>query len=153
MNKVLDPVIGWTLSKMGDVTTSSWSAYRLLFAPPLIGRSRSWLSRKRASAAFFNARRTVPAYREFLAAHNALAPSALEDIPPMDKENYVKRWSLEARCQGGKLPTRGAVIDESSGSSGTATNWVRGNEERHAARRLIQYSARATFGDESFILL
>src|SRR5947207_15527194 len=124
MNKVLDPVIGWTLSKIGDVTTSSWSAYRLLFAPPLIGRSRSWLSRTRASAAFYNARRTVPAYREFLQKHGVENPQAFEDIPPMDKANYIKCWPLEMLCQGGKLPVRGAVIDESSGSSGTASNWV-----------------------------
>ena len=42
----------------------------------------------------------------------------------MDKESYVKRWPLEPPCQGGWLPVRGAVIDESSGSSGTASNWV-----------------------------
>ena len=30
---------------------------------------------------------------------------------------------------------------------------MRGASERHAIRRLIQFSARATFGDESFVLL
>ena len=153
MNEVLDPVLGWGLSKVGDLAISSWGAYRMLFAPALGGRSRDWLSRTRASAAFYNARRTVPAYREFLREHGAENPQSFEDIPPMDKANYIKRWPLEALCQGGKLPLRGAVIDESSGSSGTASNWVRGTEERAAARRLIQYSARSTFGDESFILL
>jgi len=153
LNELIDPVLGWGLSKAGDVAISSWGAYRMLFAPAFGGASREWLSRTRASAAFFNARRTVPAYREFLQQHGAENPQAFEDIPPMDKANYIKRWPLEMLCQGGKLPTRGAVIDESSGSSGTASNWVRGVEERAAARRLIQYSARATFGDESFILL
>ena len=153
LNELIDPVLGWGLSKAGDVAISSWGAYRMLFAPAFGGASREWLSRTRASAAFFNARRTVPAYREFLQQHGAENPQAFEDIPPMDKANYIKRWPLEMLCQGGKLPTRGAVIDESSGSSGTASNWVRGVEEREAARRLIQYSARATFGDESFILL
>lgn len=153
LNDLVDPVLGWGLSKAGDVAISSWGAYRMLFAPAFAGRSREWLSWTRASAAFFNARRTVPAYREFLQRHGAENPQAFEDIPPMDKTNYIKQWPLESLCQGGKLPTRGAVIDESSGSSGTASNWVRGTEERAAARRLIQYSARSTFGDESFILL
>jgi len=153
MNEILDPILGWTLSKAGDLAISSWGAYRMLFAPALGGPSRDWLSRKRASAAFFNARRTVPAYREFLRQHGAEHPAAFEDIPQMDKENYIKRWPIEALCQGGRLPLRGAVIDESSGSSGTASNWVRGAAERLATRRLIQYSARSTFGDDSFVLL
>lgn len=153
MNRLIDPLLGRVFSRAGDVALSSWGAYRLLFAPPLLGRSRDWIARTRASAAFFNARRTVPAYREFLAEHGALDVKAFEDIPPMDKAGYIKRWPLEMLCQGGRLPTRGAVIDESSGSSGTASNWVRGEGERIAARRLIQHSARATFGDESFVLL
>ena len=153
MNEIVDPILGWTLSKVGDLAISSWGAYRMLFAPALGGASRDWFSRKRAAAAFFNARRTVPAYHDFLRQHNALHPKTFEDIPPMDKESYIKRWPIEALCQGGRLPLRGAVIDESSGSSGTASNWVRGEAERTAARRLIQYSARSTFGDESFVLL
>jgi phenylacetate-CoA ligase len=153
MNEVIDPLLGWGLSKAGDVAISSWGAYRMLFAPAFGGRSRDWLSRTRASAAFYNARGTVPAYREFLREQGKENPEAFEDIPPMDKANYIKRWPIEMLCQGGKLPLRGAVIDESSGSSGTASNWVRGTDERAAARRLIQYSARSTFGDESFILL
>jgi phenylacetate-CoA ligase len=152
INEVIDPLLGWGLSKAGDVAISSWGAYRMLFAPAFGGRSREWVSRTRASAAFYNARRTVPAYREFLREQGKENPEVFEDIPPMDKANYIKRWPIEMLCQGGKLPLRGAVIDESSGSSGTASNWVRGTDER-AARRLIQYSARSTFGDESFILL
>jgi phenylacetate-CoA ligase len=153
MNRVVDPFVGRVLSIAGDVALSSWSAYRTLFAPALIGSSREGLSRRRAAAAFFNARKRVPAYREFLAQHNAMDVREFTAIPPMDKESYIKRWPIESLCQGGKIPERGVVIDESSGSSGTATNWVRGNAERHAARRLIQHSARVTFGEESFVLL
>jgi phenylacetate-CoA ligase len=153
MNEVIDPILGWGMSKAGDLAISSWNTYRMLFAPSLGGRPREWVCRTRASAAFYNARRTVPAYGEFLREHNAENPRVFEDIPPMDKASYIKRWPLEALCQGGKFPLRGVVIDESSGSSGTASNWVRGTEERAATRRLIQYSARSTFGDDSFVLL
>lgn len=141
------------MNRLGDVAISSFGAYRMLFAPFVTEDVRNWSSRKRAAAAFYQAKRSVPAYGEFLKQHGAGEPRRFEDIPPMDKENYVKRWPLEALCQGGRLPLRGAVIDESSGSSGTASNWVRGEAERLATRRLIQYSARATFGDESFVLL
>ncbi len=153
MNEVIDPVLGWALSKTGDLAISSWGAYRLLFAPVIGGHARDRVARTRASAAFYNARSTVPAYREFLREHNAENPATWEQVPPMDKASYIKRWPLESLCQGGTLPQRGAVIDESSGSSGTASNWIRGADERAATRRLIQYSARSVFGNESFILL
>jgi phenylacetate-CoA ligase len=153
MNRVFDPLWGWGLNKLGDVAISSWSAYRLLFSPLVSERTRQWCGEKRAAASFYRARRTVPAYREFLAQHGCENPRRFADIPAMDKESYVKRWPLEALCQGGRFPLRGAVIDESSGSSGTASNWVRGEAERKATRRLIQYSARATFGEQSFVLL
>jgi phenylacetate-CoA ligase len=71
----------------------------------------------------------------------------------MDKAGYIKRWPLERLCQGGRLPLHGAVIDESSGSSGQASNWIRGPSERAAARRLLQFATRAAFGDEPFVLL
>jgi phenylacetate-CoA ligase len=153
MNSRLDPLIGLALDRLGDVALSSWRSYQLLFAPGLTGPFRDRLARKRAAAVFFNARRTVPAYAAFLRERGAFEPARFEDIPPMDKATYVQRWPLEALCQGGRLPRRGAVIDESSGSSGKASNWVRGPGERAATRRLIQYSARATFGDETFVLL
>lgn len=153
MNSLLDPMFGRLLSSAGDVSLSSWGVHRLLYAPPLLGSRREWLARKRAAAAFYNARRRVPAYRDFLQEHAAWDVARFEDIPPMDKAGYIKRWPLEMLCQGGALPVRGAVIDESSGSSGAASNWVRGPAERAAARRLIQYAARATFGSDSFVLL
>jgi phenylacetate-CoA ligase len=153
MNRIIDPFIGRALSIAGDVALSSWGMYRTLFAPALLGASREKLSRRRAAAAFFNARKHVPAYREFLAQHDALDVRDFSAIPPMDKETYIKRWPVESLCQGGKIPERGVVMDESSGSSGTATNWVRGTAERRATRQLIQHSARVTFGEDTFVLL
>lgn len=153
MNRWLDPLLGVAFNRLGDVALTSFTSYQLLFAPGMTGRVRERIARQRAAAAFFNARRKVPAYAAFLRERAALDPDQFEDIPPMDKAGYIQRWPLEALCQGGKLPLRGAVIDESSGSSGQASNWIRGAEERGATRRLIQYSARATFGAESFVLL
>ncbi len=153
MNSLTDPALGWALNKLGDVALTSFGAYRLLFMPALRPGLRDWLSRKRAAAVFYRARQRVPAYQAFLREQSASSPREFSDIPVMDKERYIKRHSLPELCQGGALPRRGAVIDESSGSTGTATNWVRGEGERLATRRLIQFSARATFGDQSFVLL
>lgn len=153
MNSLFDRTFGFVASKTGDVTNASWLGYRMLFAPGMVGPMRGWISRHRAAAAFYNARSRVPAYQEFLAARGSTSPRAFDEIPPMDKQNYITQWPIEKLCQGGRLPLRDAVIDESSGSSGTATNWVRGATERAATRRLIQYSTRATLGDDGFILL
>ncbi|HET9960639.1 MAG TPA: hypothetical protein VFQ61_39480, partial [Polyangiaceae bacterium] len=153
MNPLFDPYFGWLVNKAGDVAISSFGLYRLLFAPFVSAGFRDWTSRRRACAVALQARTRVPAYRAFLEQHAALRVRHFSELPVMDKANYIQRWTLEELCLGGELPKHGAVIDESSGSTGTATNWIRGPGERFATRRLIQYSARATFGSESFVLL
>jgi len=152
MNELIDSAWGAGFSFLGDAALSSWDAYKLLFAPGTMA-TRSWISRKRAAAVFWNARRHVPAYRAFLREQGAEHVRSFAEVPITSKDNYIRKYPLESLCQGGRLPERGAVIDESSGSSGTASNWVRGEGERYAVRRLIQFSARAAFGAEKFILL
>ena len=104
------------------------------------GSWRAWL-------AFEQARKHVPAYRAFLEEHgggevvlHGLRPD-FSAIPITDKENYVKRWSVEERCRGGRIPLRGVVVDESSGTSGEPSNWVRGSEERADGRRTAAVGA------------
>jgi phenylacetate-CoA ligase len=67
-------------------------------------------------------------------------------IPVTDKDNYVRRYSIEDRCRDGRVPPRGVVVDESSGTSGEPTNWVRGPEERADGRKLLQLGIHRTFG-------
>ena len=146
-----DELMGHGLSLLGDAALTSFDTYKTLFVLP--PRWRSWASERRASAAFLQARRLVPGYQLFLDEKGGLNPTSFADIPEMDKDSYVRRYRLESTLLRGRLPLRGAVIDESSGSTGTASNWVRGPAERAATRRLIQYQAQATFGDDSFVLL
>lgn len=101
----------------------------------------------------------APAYRSLLASHpgasvtfDGLAPD-FSNLPVMDKESYVKRFSVEERCRGGKLPDRGVTIDESSGTSGTPNNWVRGIEERADMRLMLQSSGRVLLGDEPIFVI
>lgn len=104
-----------------------------------LGQLRAWRT-------FEYAAKHVPAYGEFLAQRGVPpkletrggAGRAFSQVPPMDKESYIRGWSVPERSVKGKLPRRGVVVDESSGSSGTPTSWVRGPDERLATRQLLQ---------------
>jgi phenylacetate-CoA ligase len=67
----------------------------------------------------------------------------IEELPEMDKPSYVNRWPIEARCAGGRFPQQGLLIHESSGSSGTPTNWVRSSADRADAEYGFDYALRA----------
>lgn len=136
----------------------SETTYRLLFLPGLEGM-RWRFGKWRALRAFERARKNVPAYREFLAEHGdprarlrRLDPD-LTAIPVTTKENYVKRYSLEARCCSGKIPERGVVIDESSGTSGMPNNWVRGPEELAEVKQALQIALHHQLGREPIFVL
>jgi phenylacetate-CoA ligase len=117
-----------------------------------IGTWRLWLAVERA-------RKQVPAYRRLLSEHGdarvrlrGLVPD-FSTLPTTDKESYILRFSTEERCRHGRIPTRGVVIDESSGTSGTATNWVRGPEERTDVHKLLQLDLRQVFGPEPLFVV
>jgi phenylacetate-CoA ligase len=132
--------------------------YRLLFLPGLegarwrIGRWRAWL-------AFEKARKGVPAYRDFLRDRGDPRPTSrrfspnLSVVPETDKESYVRRYSIEERCYGGRLPRAGVVIDESSGTSGVANNWVRGPVERREVKQALQVAFHHQLGRDPVFFL
>src|SRR6516162_11197757 len=107
------------------------------------------LGRLRARAAFYAAARRVPAYRRLLAATECDAAVPRET----DKENYVRRFAVEQRCVGGRLPDHDVTIDESSGSTGTPYNWVRSGVERHQSHIFISYFTRYCYGPEPLVTL
>lgn len=121
------------------------STHRLLLVPG-IEPLRWTLGRWRAYRTFERSARLVPAYRAFLAEHGVSATppdradvrAAFAAAPVMDKAGYIARYPIAERCVRGRLPRRGVVVDESSGSSGTPTSWVRGPAERRATRELLQ---------------
>jgi phenylacetate-CoA ligase len=121
-------------------------------APPAVADR---LSAERALATARHAARTVPAYRELLL-ERGVDPDrigSLDELPETDKASYIDRFPMRERCLGGRIPLRGTTIDESSGSTGTPYNWVRGAEERRHVRRMISFFARYTFGDEPLVVL
>ena len=133
------------------LVTRSQAAHKVLFAPGF-ERYRWTVGKLRAWQTFEFAAKRVPAYQEFLKKHHAspvlpefegLKPS-FKSIPEIDKGNYIKKWSILERCIDGVLPTHGVVVDESSGSTGTPTSWVRGPYERRAVRSLLQIGFQGT---------
>jgi phenylacetate-CoA ligase len=138
--------------------TSSETTYRLLFLPGFerarwrFGKWHAWLAVERA-------RRQVPAYAKLLAEHGdprvearGLDPD-FSVLPVTDKANYVSRFSIEERCRGGAIPSAGVVVDESSGTSGTAWNWVRGPKELKQVKQAMQVALHHQLGREPMFVL
>jgi phenylacetate-CoA ligase len=99
---------------------------------------------------YHSALREVPAYRRFVESRSSGADPravlALANVPPCDKRSYVQAYSLADRCAGGRIPTAGLVVDESSGTGGAPTNWLRGADERAASGRAIRLGLRNRLG-------
>ena len=116
------------------------------------------VSQLRAERAAWRATRRVPAYGEFLAdagvdARGLFPLGILHRLPETDKKSYVDRYSLMDRCNRGGVPFAGTTIDESSGSTGTPYNWIRGRRERELAHRNIAFFARYAFGTAPLVTI
>lgn len=125
--------------------------YRVLLVPGPVFESLRWrVGAWRAWRNMHKAYKEVPAYRDYLDKLGGLPSIGLKGnltpdmtfAPEMDKGSYVKAYPISERVVGGQLPRTGVMVDESSGSSGTPTSWVRGDAEREAVYRMIQLSFR-----------
>jgi phenylacetate-CoA ligase len=123
---------------------------RAASAPPALLQR---LSAPAALRAARQARARVPAYRQFLERHGwrddpRLAPAErLRRLPETDKDGYIKAYRTEQRCLDGRIPAVGTLIDESSGSSGTPYNWVRGAAELHEVHQELAQFSRYLCGE------
>jgi phenylacetate-coenzyme A ligase PaaK-like adenylate-forming protein len=132
-----------------------WLTQMFRRTPP---RILAGLGQLRAERAAWRAAKRVPAYRDFLE-REAVDPDdlfplgILGRLPETDKRNYVDLYGLMERCVGGSVPYPGTTIDESSGSTGTPYNWIRGRREREVAHRNISFFARYAFGTAPLVTL
>ena len=130
-----------------------------IFLAPQVGNFRVFLGRIRAVRLFYFARRRVPAYRHFLSKqvyaepHVGLRKVHLGGVPEMDKNSYIKAYPLLPKIIDARLPKKGVMFDESSGSSGKPTSWVRGPKERRFIQRIMQVSFKHFIDDKSPIIL
>src|SRR5262245_15737197 len=142
MRKILILTLAFLMTGTQRLLARSDVAFTLLFLPGLEG-FRELMGKWKAWRTYENARVRCPAYTSFLAERPAAAVrlaglSLVPDfsaIPPMDKANYVRCYPIEQRCLGGQMPAAGC-IDESSGSTGEPTDWVRGAERKDIARNI-----------------
>jgi phenylacetate-CoA ligase len=105
--------------------------------------------------------RLVPAYKKFLLDHN-IDPADIRNeadfdkfVPVTDKQNYIRTYSLSERCLNGRLPANG-TFEESSGSTGNPTLWIRSKQEEEYTLALSRASLLHlySFGKENkFIAL
>jgi phenylacetate-CoA ligase len=155
LNRILLRVFLFTLSGLRRLLQTEPRFFSLLGAPafqPVL----VWIGRAKAWEVYLKARRDCPAYRDFLLdQHASLVRKAgdLALLPVTTKENYVRKYGIPERCYGGRIPSRGVVIDESSGSSGTPNNWVRGPAERDSVKAMVQLSYLLRFKDGEFFIL
>ena len=158
MRHLIILIYAWLVELFRKPLMLSNFTIRLIYIPG-INKIRTFNSKARAYSEFIKAKRRVPAYKSFLKAHNFSKPSFsgllpnINEIPEIDKENYIKKFSIDARCVGGKIPTKNIIIDESSGSSGTATNWVRGLKERKRNAKMIEFGMRTLVGKEPLFVI
>jgi len=80
--------------------------------------------KSRALSLFKNMSQRVPAYQDFLKNHNINPKKVkifrdLENIPSIDKDNYLRKYPLEMLCWDGKFGNGSWVISTTSGSTGT----------------------------------
>ncbi len=130
--------------------------YKLLFLPGT-GGIRARLGEWKAWYAFEKFKRECPAYADFCEKNGCEVTLVgwkpdFSRVKEMDKGNFIKKYTLAQLCRGGVLPTRGAVIDQSSGSTGKPSNWVRASGERHAVARTMQIALREFVGRDKNIL-
>lgn len=126
---------------------------------PGFNKLRYFNAKTRAFAQFVTASKNVPAYRQFLLNQNftslprkGFVPD-MATVPVTNKKNYVSLFDLDERCLHGKIPDEGVIIDESSGSSGMPTNWVRGKKERKVNHRLIQFGLQNLMGKQPVFVI
>lgn len=120
-----------------------------------------YYSGKKAVYMFRKVAREVPAYGRFLREHN-INPKEIKTIddfnsrvPQTTKENYVRAYSLTERCVNGQFP-RDISLEESSGTSGESTYWIRSEEEEQYTMSLMKASFRHLYGfrkEEKFFVI
>lgn len=95
--------------------------------------------------------RLVPAYGRFLKNNNVktsgIRTGADFDrlVPVTTRDNYIRAFSLTDRCVNGRLPFSG-TFEESSGTTGAPTLWIRSKEEEEYNMALSRASLIHLYG-------
>jgi phenylacetate-CoA ligase len=100
---------------------------------------------------FKHAAAVVPAYKDLLK-KKKIDPMQVNNaddfnrlIPITEKKNYIHKYDVENRCVHGLLPLHGN-IDESGGTSGTPTNWIRSVRENDTLTHVAKFEFEYLYG-------
>lgn len=165
--RLLVPIVHFALFRVVNIINFieytlafSESLYKLL----LIKGFENFRWRFGAWRAWYNstlAYKKVSAYRDYIDKHGGkpkvmLKTNLIPDfsiVPEIDKKHYIKAYKNEELLLHGNIPRKGVMVDESSGSSGTPTSWVRGPRERAMTKQMLQLSYHSTIGKKkSFVI-
>ncbi len=135
------------LNLLRKIVMLSDHSMKLLFLPGFEW-FRFFNGRMKMKAEYYKALKRVPAYRKFVKEQNSF-----DAIPETSKDSFVKKYSIADRCIDGQIPQAGVIIDESSGSSGVPTNWVRGQQERETNMRFIQFGIKQLFDEQPKVII
>jgi phenylacetate-CoA ligase len=143
-----------------EMLAKSGRAYKILLIPGF-ERLRWRLGVWRAWRTFYRTYARVPAYRKFLDQRGGIPELQLNGnnlpdlthIPETDKDSYIKPFAIAEKCLDGQIPSKGVMVDESSGSSGKPTSWVRGPTERHITSQMIRLSYEESVTDKRQVII
>lgn len=147
MRTTLIIIYAWILNFTRKIAMLSNPGMKLLFLPGF-EKIRFFNGRMKMQAEFYKAIKCVPAYQHFANMH--VHSTA---IPETSKDSFVNKYSIANRCVNGKIPEKGVIIDESSGSSGVPTNWVRGRAERAINMRFIRFGISQLFDSKPKVII
>ncbi len=151
IKKIIIYIVVKMLAAIRAILMLTYNTTKLIFIPGL-EKTRWNVGKMKAFIEFEKARNKVPAYKDFLQKNRfeeipfkGLVPD-LNLIPVTDKNNYVNKYSPQQRCIGGTVPTKGIIIDESSGSTGIPSNWIRGRQERNDNKIMMEFGLAHLLG-------
>lgn len=157
MKKLIVFILVIILEKIKNITNRNNTLIYLNFLPGF-EKWRWYIGQCRVYVEYHRALKSVPAYSDFASSDtfkvkwNGLTPD-ISSLPVIDKDSFVKPYSIDDRCVNGYLPTKGVVVDESSGSTGKPTCWVRGDFERKQNKRMIEFGIKHNYGDERLFII
>ncbi|MBS3116328.1 hypothetical protein J4421_01905 [Candidatus Woesearchaeota archaeon] len=115
------------------------------------------ISERKALKVYRYALRNIPAYKKFLQEHNIGTISSIKDfnakLPFLDKDNYVKHYSLLERVEKHHFPKEGMIIESSGSTSKIPTNWFRTLEEEREIAKDVELESHYLFGDTEYIVI
>jgi len=140
-----------------NFSKKSWLRFKarfFLFKPSEKTLKKS--SEVAAISQFFEAKKKVPAYKQYLD-NMTQRPRRFSEVPITSKDNYIKPSIASDNhglglYKGNFIPT-GSKNDTSTGTTGEPTQWYRGPKEQKTVEQLSSYAAKAILGDRPYYFI